>query len=184
MKIDFVRIVSGWGEVLDAARSTVGKGPATKAPSAAWKKWILLAEHSPIRGLIVAWQWSDLPYWVSVHLVRHKIGIEHFVQSQRSDRTGVARDKLPQDAPVTHRCTANAQAIISISRKRLCHKASVETREAWATFVAALAETEPELAAVCVPECIYRGFCPELSHTCGYAAGSEYYRRLEAYRHE
>ena len=32
-----------------------------------------------------------------------------------------------------------------------------------------------------VPECIYRGFCPEF-HSCGYADTEEYKRALAAYR--
>ena len=84
--------------------NTVGKDKGVY-PTAAWKKKILLAEHSPIRLMQFAWKWSDLPYWVSVHIVRHKIGIEHFVSTQRTDRTGVDRTGGRR----TPRCSTSAR---------------------------------------------------------------------------
>lgn len=172
---------STWRDVADAARTTINKEAGEGEPSSAWKKRILLAEHSPIRQLVFRWKWVGLKSWVSVHLVRHKVGIDHFVSTQRSDRTGTDRDAARQDAPVSHECVANAQAIMGISRKRLCRQASPETRAAWGQVVAALRETEPELASCCVPECVYRGFCPEF-RCCGYARTPDFERALAAYR--
>ena len=119
MKILKLEFKSTWREVADAARTTVNMDEGTGEPASSWKKKILLAEHSPIRQMIIKWKWTDLPYWVSVHFVRHKIGIEHFVSTQRSDRTGVNRENKEQSAAVSHECIANAQAVINISRKRL-----------------------------------------------------------------
>ena len=69
---------------------------------------------------------------------------------------------------IEHECEANAQAIINISKKRLCKQASPETRQAWQMFLDELQEYEPELYLMCVPECVYRnGFCPEFN-PCGY----------------
>ena len=181
MKIAAIEIKSTWREVADAARTTVNMEKGTKEPSSPWKKKILLSEHSPIRQLIIKWKWVDLKYWVSVHFVRHKIGIEHFVGTQRTDRTGEDREIKNQSAPVTHECIANAQAIINISRKRLCNCASPESRQAWTAVLESLREKEPELFSVCVPECVYRGFCPEIKG-CGYAKSPEYNAKLDAYR--
>lgn len=181
IKINVLEVLTKWSSVLNAARTTVGKISGNKEPSTTWKKKILLAEHSPIRLLIVNWRWSGIMYWVSVHFVRHKIGIEHFVKTQRSDRTGTSRDRSPQGSLVDHECTANAQSIINISRKRLCSVASKETREAWQLFLDKLREKEPELVSVCVRECIYRGFCPELT-CCGYVESEAYKKELESYR--
>lgn len=167
MKLDFVKVNGTWRDVADSARTTVGMNRGIKDPPSAWKKKMLLAEHSPIRQLFIKWKWVDLLSWVSVHFVRHKIGIEHFVRSQRTDRTGVDRNELTQSALVCHECIADAQAIINISRKRLCKQASNETTEAWKALLDALKDKEPELVSVCVPECVYRGFCPELK-SCGY----------------
>lgn len=181
MKIRFLKVSGSWRDVADAARTTIRLGEGEKEPGDKWKKRILLAEHSPVRKLCFNWKWEDLPYWVSVHFVRHKFGIEHFVSTQRSDRTGVAREAARQDAPVLHECFANAQAVMFISRRRLCSQASAETREAWKAVVAAIAEKEPQVAACCVPECVYRGFCPEFK-PCGYAGTEAWKKAVEAYR--
>lgn len=180
-KISFIEVLTKWSSVLNAARTTSGKEPVEKVPSSVWKKKILLAEHSPIRLLLINWRWSDLRYWVSVHFVRHKIGIEHFVKTQRTDRTGISHDRgdLTQDSPVNHECTANAQSLINISRKRLCSKASKETQEAWRMVLDNL--SEPELVSVCVKDCIYRGYCYEME-SCGYHKTDAFIRELKEYR--
>ena len=181
MKVEILGIKGSWREIADAARTTAGMEPGVGEPSANWKCRILLAEHSPIRKLIVSWKWTDLPSWVSVHFVRHKFGIEHFVRSQRTDRTGINRDELPQGTLVTHECEANAQSIINISRKRLCHQASEETRIAWIKFLTELKKYEQELFQVCFSECVYRGFCPEIK-SCGFANTGFYQDELKEYR--
>lgn len=173
LRVEILDVKGSWREVADAARVTVGLPPGEGRPSSKWIKQMLLAEHSPIRKIIVSWRWYELPYWVSVHFTRHKIGIEHWVKAQRSDRTNVDRNNLPQNAPIIHECTANAQALINISRKRLCSRAAKETRQAWKMFLDKLKEYEPELVSVCVPECVYRGFCPELK-SCGFIMTEDY----------
>jgi thymidylate synthase ThyX len=62
----------------------------------------------------------------------------------------------------------NAQEIINISKVRLCNKAEKTTREIWRQVIEELSKFEPELAAACVPSCIYRGHCPEIK-SCGLA---------------
>ena len=98
--LKFMRRVGTWRQVADAARTTIRMEEGVKEPSSRWKKRILLAEHSPIRKMVFSWKWLNLPYWVSVHFVRHKFGIEHFVSTQRTDRTGADRTGARQDAPV------------------------------------------------------------------------------------
>ena len=181
MKADLVSKKGTWREVADCANVTINKGEGNNEPSSKWKKRMLLCEHSPIRILFFDFKWTELKYWVSVHLVRHKIGIEHFVRTQRSDRSGVDRDGLRQDSPVEHRISVNAQAMISISRKRLCMNASPETREAWTAVVEKLKESENELYNVCVPDCIYRGWCYEYK-SCGYFNTEAFQKRLAGYR--
>lgn len=170
----------GWQAVKNATLNTVGKDNGSY-PTGEWKKKLLMAEHSPIRKLKFSWKWKNLPYWVSVHFVRHKVGIEHFVKTQRTDRTGTSRDELPQGAPVNHECEADAQALITISRKRLCNGASPETRAAWKMVKAAVAEREPELASCMVRECVYRGFCPEM-FGCGFDKTEAFQKELSEYR--
>lgn len=181
MPIKWIEFSDCWESVKSAARSTIGKDGSGAYPSDEWKKSILLAEHSPIRRLRVRWKWIDLPYWVSVHFVRHKFGIEHWVSTQRTDRTGTDRTAKTQDAPVTHECEANAQALINISRKRLCNQAAAETRNAWKDVKREIAVCDPVLASVMVRECVYRGFCPEMK-CCGYVNTPEYLAELKEYR--
>ena len=180
MHISIFKHTDNWQDVKDCTMTTVGK-QSGNYPDSIWKKRLLMAEHSPIRRLVFYWKWSDLKSWVSVHFVRHKFGIEHWVRSQRSDRTGIPRDELPQGTLIEHASEANAQALIFISRKRLCSCASPETREAWQAVKDKVVEVEPELAGCMVKECIYRGFCPEFT-SCGYAHTEEYQKELEEYR--
>jgi len=181
LKIKYVKTRSAWRDVADAARTTVRMEEGDKEPSASWKRRMLLSEHSPIRLMVFRWKWINLKYWVSVHFVRHKVGIEHYVSTQRTDRTAKDREDMPQSALVDHECCANAQATITISRKRLCKKASPETMQAWRLVLDEVAKTEPELVSVCVPECIYRGFCPEFK-PCGHAESAAYQEEREAYQ--
>ena len=184
MKLRELIQTTGWKRALNAARITVHKNPIDKEPSDTWKAKMLLAEHSPIRLVEFDWTWDDIKQWVTVHLVRHHEGCEKFVATQREDRYsyGVPRDELPQGTENTMMMTANAQAMINISRKRLCGRASKETRAAWEAVMAALREVDPVLESKCVPECIYRGFCPEFDHCCGYCKTAEFQKRLEEYR--
>ena len=181
LELHFYGTRATWRDVADAARTTIHKEPGNGEPSSAWKKRILLAEHSPIRQLVFRWKWEGLKSWVSVHFVRHKFGIDHFVSTQRTDRTGTDRNAARQDTPVNHECIANAQAIMTISRKRLCRQASPETQAAWRLVVEALRETQPELAECCVPECVYRGFCPEFK-SCGFVRTPAFEEAVKRYR--
>jgi hypothetical protein len=68
-----------------------------------------------------------------------------------------------------------------VSRRRLCGQASPETRAAWTRVIDEIAKVEPEVAACCVPECVYRGFCPEFK-PCGYCGTPAWERALARYR--
>lgn len=165
MKTENLRSSENWDEVVDNCRTTVGKGSLGRYPGQKFKRSILISEHSPIRCLSIRWKWSDIPSWVATHFSRHKW--ECFIKSQRTDRTGVDRDKLPQDAPVNMSGYANAQNLIDTARKRLCRMASTETRKYMEDFKIAVHIIEPELSDVLVPNCIYRGGCPEMNN-CGW----------------
>lgn len=186
MKIELKNYRDCWQEIKDATMNTIGKNTG-KYPTSEWKRLLLLSEHSPIRKLKTSWKWIELKYFVSVHFVRHKIGIEHWISTQRDDRTTtveqshISRGKSPQDAPVNHECEANAQSLISISRKRLCSCASPETRQAWQLVKDKVAEVEPELAKCMVRECVYRnGLCPEM-FACGFNKTVAFENELKDY---
>jgi len=183
MKLEFLGIKGSWREVADSANTTVNKESGEKDPTSKWKRRMLLCEHSPIRQLLLKCKWTELKYWVSVHFVRHKFGIEHWVRTQRTDRTNINRDELLQGNTVEHEFEANAQTFISISRKRLCKQASIETQEAWNAVLKEIKESQPELFSVCVPDCIYRGHCFEFK-SCGYHRTFNFKVDLELYRSE
>ena len=117
MKTEILKIKGDGMEVASDCRSTVGKPPLDHEPSVDFKKKILIAEHSPIRDISVKWTWHGIKSWVATHWSRHKF--EKYIKSQRSDRTGIPRDKLPQDAPVDFTGEANVQSLIDTMRKRL-----------------------------------------------------------------
>jgi len=183
MHVVFLNSKGTWRDIADSARTTIGLDPKSGEVPPSWRRRMLLCEHSPIRQLLLKWKWVDLKSWVSVHFVRHHEGIQHWVKTARTDRTGYegSRDDLSQGNLVIHECEANAQAIINISRKRLCRQASPETREAWRAFLESFKYIEPELYRVCVPECVYRnGLCPEY-RTCGYSLTDEFKGELNEY---
>ena len=165
MKTKILKVKGDWQEVVDDCRATVGKESLSKEPSETFKKKILISEHSPIRDISVKWKWEGMPHWITVHWVRHKW--EKFVRTQRSDRTGTPREKLPQDEPQDFTGEANVQHLIDTMRKRLCFMASPETREYAEDLKAAIHEIEPEISDVLQKNCIYRCGCPEMK-TCGW----------------
>lgn len=169
-----------WLQVKKLAFRTIGKDTEIY-PTSDWKYKILRSQHSPIRSLVLTIEFTDIPYWVVGHFVRHKIGCEHYVKTQRSDRTGIDRDDIPQGALVDYTIVANSESLINISRKRLCTQASLETRNAWVMAVNQIALVEPELARLLVPECVYRGFCPEFK-PCGYSETENFIERLIEYQ--
>ena len=142
--------------------NTIGK-TTTKAPTDKWLEQLIKAEHSPIRELWFGIK-MEVPYWVSVHFVRHHIGINHYVQTQRNDRqTEYDRDNAPQGQMVSHIMSINAQELIFMSHKRLCRQASPETREVMKKICEAVIEVAPYMKDVLVPLCVYRGgICTEM----------------------
>lgn len=164
MKTDILKIKGDWNEVMNDCRSTVGKEAKDGSPTPSFVRRMLIAEHSPIRDISIKWKWTAIKSWIATHWSRHKW--ECFITTQRSDRTGVDRDNLPQSAPVDFVGEANIQALIDTMRKRLCGQASSETRVYAEDFKAALYHVEPEISNVLVPNCVYRCGCPE-TECCG-----------------
>ena len=159
MRTKIIKIKGDWEEVVNDCRTTVGKDELGKEPSRKFKREILISEHSPIRSMSVKWQWQNIPSWVATHFARHKF--EKFIKTQRTDRTGVDRNKLPQDSPVIMTGEANSQHLIDTARKRLCMQASRETRKYMEDLKTAIHIVEPEISDVMVPNCVNRCGCPE-----------------------
>ena len=127
---------------------------------------IYRCEHSPMRTQLFWIEMMGIPSFVSTHLVRHHVGIEgHFVQTMRDDRG--AETVADRNTPVSHAMLINAQALINMARKRLCHKAHAETRLVFEHIKDHMKVVDPDLARYMVPECVYRGdVCHEL-RPCG-----------------
>lgn len=165
-KTEILKIKGDWQEVVDDCRATVKKSPLGKEPSKEFKRKILIAEHDPIRDIIVKFRWANIKYWIAMHWKTHTW--RGRVDSQRNDRqTRYDREKAPQDAPVDFIGDPNAQHLIDTMRKRLCFQASPETRAYAEDLKAALRDAEPELSDVLVPNCVYRCGCPEMNG-CGH----------------
>lgn len=184
MKVTRVEQVTTWERVKRAALRTMGLIPVNQ-PTAEWKARMLLKEHSPIRLLEFDVSVEDIKQWITVHLVRHWLGFIPFVHSQRDDRRKLDcdRDELPQGSLNDMDFSVNAQALINISRKRLCRQAHKETREAWHEVQLAIASKDMVMASKMVPECVYRGFCPE-DKCCGFVKTQAYDLERETYLYE
>ena len=115
---------------------------------------LYLSEHSPIRTQLFWVEMHGIPTYVSVHFTRHKIGVEHFVQSNRNK-------EADRNTPVNHAMFINAAALINMARKRLCNNADDNTRLLMEDIKLAVLRIDEDLALCMLPECRYRGTCPE-----------------------
>lgn len=150
-----------WKRVKNHCRTTDNKDFTENYATDKFKKMLLMSEHSPIRLLEFDWTWKPIEYWVSTEWSRHKF--EKFISTQRDDRLidEIPRGQKPQDAPVTFDGYANMQNLIDAWRKRLCTCATPEARAYGESFKYALHKTHPNEADMLVPNCVYRGGCPE-----------------------
>lgn len=89
-------------------------------------------------------------------------------------------DRFDRYTPVDLACVINAEAIINMSRKRLCAKASPETIEIWSLVIEEVRKCDPDLANHCVKPCVYCGFCRE-SKPCGFMKTDAYEKQREDY---
>lgn len=166
MKTKFEAIHDDWTLIKNACRTTVNKKFTDKEPSNDFKKSLLIAEHSPIRLFEVFWSWDKIKYWVSTEWSRHKF--EKFISTQRNDRQKkYDRNEAPQGALVDYNGFANMQSLIDVWRKRLCFQATPDARSLAEDFKVELHKTHSEEADVLVPNCVYRGGCPEM-YPCGW----------------
>lgn len=155
-----------WAWVKTCTLNTIGK-KTTSLPTSEWLTKLIEAEHSPIRELRFGIR-MEIPYWVSVHFVRHHIGVNHYVQTQRNDRqNNYDRTSAPQGQFVSHIMSINAQELIFMAHKRLCLQASPETRYVMNQICKEVIKVCPELKSMLVPLCEYRnGKCTEM-FPCG-----------------
>lgn len=163
MLTKITKINADWIDVKNECRNTVNKGLSNKDATSDFKWKLLISEHSPIRLIDVKWRWEGIKSWISVHFARHWLGWDKWISTQRDDRTGVDRNESRQDVPVNYDGKGNAQALINVARYRLCiGSAHPETRRYMEDLKVSIKEKgEIELSDVMVPNCVYRGGCPE-----------------------
>lgn len=156
-----------WERCKLLALNTEGKKYIGKEIPELWKDKILKAKHSPIRTLWFTIK-MEIPYYVSNHFVRHKIGVEHYVQSQRNDRqNNYDRELAPQNSMVTHIMEVNGEQIMFMANRRLCSKADVTTRMVMTQICIEIGKTNPEFTLHLKPMCEHLHECPEFK-SCGY----------------
>lgn len=157
-----------WKKIKSACMTTISKEAGDKEPTSEWKRRLLLCEHSPMRRGTISWKFDEIPYCISTHFVRHHEGVEKWVGTERADRTNVKdRSQRSQMDYVPMEMEANIQALINISRKRLCNSADPLTIKYWKAVLEAIREYDEDIYWACVPECVRCGGCPEYV-SCGY----------------
>lgn len=165
MQIKLIRYPTAedWHLAETIARATMGLAPKDTPPAESWKRRILAARHSPIRELKFVFLLENVPYWVSVHLCRHTHA-QPYVLSQRNDRQSkYDRRKAPQGSPVSMYWSTNAEELMVVANKRLCMKASTETRLLVAEMCRIVEQACPEFAGNLIPMCEYHGgVCHEM----------------------
>ena len=156
-----------WQRCKMLALNTIGKRYTGSEVTDDWKHDMLRSPHSPKRTLMFTIR-MEVPYWVSVHFVRHKFGVEHFVTSQRNDRQSkYDRNEAPQSAPVVHIMDINAEALIHMANMRMCCCAATETRQVMTMIANEVVKTNPEFIGLLVPKCLAHNGCDEF-RPCGF----------------
>lgn len=170
MKVSFVRLV-GPEWMTGAMRTTSGGDMQTvKLPSLEmWKKMIVSSGgvgHSPLRAVTYRVYVLDVPSWVTVHYVRHHVGVQFYVKSQRHE----GRENEPQGELINMMFDINAHALLTMAKARTCHKAAQETREVMKSLRHEMIlngdDYDKMLAEVMVPPCEWYHCCFEPS-PCG-----------------
>lgn len=161
--------------------------------------------HSPIRTQLFWIELKDIPLFVASQLVRSHVGVQFFQISKRIDRGGedfkevcidimnnidnpdsiIKISELPTKfdryAPTDLAFIINAEALINMSHKRLCNKASIETREIVGAIKEKIKTIDPELYKHLVPMCIYRGGICSEPNSCGLNKSEIFKKMLENY---
>lgn len=155
--------------IQEASMNTVNKKlDAGKEMTPELFRKYLISEHSPIRSMMLRIHLLDIPYYNSVHIARHHVGMTHYVTTHRPDRTGAERTIHDM---VNHLMDINIQGLIDMARKRLCKgKCDKVTYEIMLAVKTELMNSQDDylkvIGEMLVPNCIYRYGCPEF-RSCG-----------------
>lgn len=166
MKTTIKNFNVNWLDIKNACRQTVSMGDSKLEPTSEWKRKLLICRHSPLRIGSVLWKSEDVPFYVMGHIVRHNVGCTPFVSTSREDRTGIPRNERKQTDFVDMQMTANIEALINISERRLCTCADPTTRKYWEAVLEAVKEYDEDIYWACVPQCVRCGSCVEPFSEC------------------
>ena len=167
-KTEIIKFDVDWDFIKEGCMATIGKA-AGKTPSKEWKRKLLICQHSPIRRGNISWRWSDIPFCIMGHVVRHHVGCTPYVSTSRADRTEIKdRSQRSQMDSVSMEMDANIDGLISIAGRRLCTQADKTTREYMEDLVDAISEYDEDIAWALVPQCVARGGCCEPFGKCTY----------------
>lgn len=181
-----VRLVSpqAWDDALACYRMQSGRGPA-EGVTGVWKARMCASGYSCV---------ALVRYRIRVSGIREATA-QALVSGRRSVWRSVFREVgtviagrpsgftgLPRgEAEVSLVAEMDALEVVAQSRSLLCSLTDLDTRKAWRAVVDALAGCDPEIAALCVPECVACGFCPQWD-TCGRSGQPAFGRAVERYR--
>lgn len=170
LKVIIEKMDVDWKEIKNMCLTTIGAKDTKKEPSDEWKKNLLICRHSPLRNSRIVIKLENVKFFVMGHLVRHHVGIEKFVLSSRTDRTGVPREERKQTDLVDMRIVCNVEALLNISERRLCMQADVDTIKVWKAVLEAIKEYDEDIYWACCPSCVRAGGCIEKFGDCKYFA--------------
>lgn len=168
MKTTIKKFNVNWLDIKNACRQTVSMGDSKLEPTSEWKRKLLICRHSPLRIGSILWKSEDVPFYVMGHIVRHNVGCTPFVSTSREDRTGIPRNERKQTDFVDMQMTANIEALINISERRLCTCADPTTRKYWEAVLEAVKEYDEDIYWACAPQCVRCGGCVEPFSECNY----------------
>ena len=175
-------VPGSWERALRMCRNTMWKDATYKEPSDHFKHELCQAEHGPLALVEYYIHIPKIKYWMTAHFTRHKFGVTWGQGSSRDDRhdNPLPRDEMPQGAEVPLDCQVNALELIYMARRRLCGMAHAETRDMMKRILSAVEKVDPIVAIYCVPNCVYRGHCPERK-PCGYMGTAIGISRMTCY---
>ena len=169
LRVKVTDIGSDYRYVGDRARTTINLEGGDKEIQENYMYKMYKCEHTPIRTRRFLVQFINIPYSIAMHLVRHTQGVIPFVSTGRDDRIEITENTIRDrdNIPVRLDLECNAQALINISRKRLCAQAHINTRSVWECIKKLVMKIDLPLGANMVPDCVYRGQCFEYK-PCGF----------------
>lgn len=103
------------------------------------------------------------------------------VTEELCDKVNDLSNHFDRYAPTNLAMLINSEAIMNMSAKRLCAKASAETRAIWQQTLDLIEEVDPDLVKLCKRPCILQGYCKE-AKPCGYMASDSYIFERKAFK--